>query len=409
MEHAAPALSSHRGLGERIAFLFALVVVIAARGHALVTSNFDQMLDITHDYRVIGSVILSEDRFHENMRQLVDAEAYFSFALMITGTVVIPVLRFACMFWAYEFSTQHAHRRSKIIYFQDLLGRLMMIEFYGAMFSIVFFQSTVHTNLSGLGVQLKARLRPPFFWGIASNVLATLLTHYQMVLDRGINQNAPLQPTKPFPTNTPIVHVINTVISVALFALLVLRATLATYTMTGMMGKVTQRTLDVDLMTSVYGFPSALEPNERTMAVVAVVFDFMLCFGVPVGIAFGWFVLCYAPLGLVEQAALASFLPKLMSFLSLDVFALLCIANYFEANQVAEFLFEDKAPTLCNALAKYAHGHCAGVKVSFSFFGMFCLLLLCLGFAFVRVKLDEYNKKLEDIAAAKPVDYVCLE
>lgn len=385
--HNAPSLSSQCRKREIIAFSLLLLLGLAFRIVALVNINYKSIMGISHNGHVLHEFNMGVTQFKTNIEDFYHSHAYSTMCIVTAGSLVMPLTRYWATVWFFFGKNFTSSRRVLVITVLDVLGKLMMAEFYGVMINTIFFK--IDLNLVGLHAAMRISFFTAFHLGNFSNIVATHLMHGLMYMT--------LPPIHRFRAvkMTGGMYVCSLVSVACWIHLLVWKVDIMHFTLTGLVGKAFQKEKAFGLMTFFNDFPDSVQHGEAGWADFSASFFLFLCVIMPVAVTVAWLVALFLPVGPIMQARIAQVIPFASSWVGTEVFTLVAISNVYENGLVADFLFSDKAPELCGALERRVGESCAGVDGEFRP-GMISMILLCMCFHFMRFASRRHLYELDE-------------
>lgn len=387
-QEAVASLSSAASRPQLALFVLLLAVGMAFRAVALFSETYRSVLDLSFHGKPVAQVVMGVTEFKTNMQDFYLSHAYSTLCIVGSGSLLMPVVRYWGMIWVF-FSSQFASQRTRerVVTFLDVIGKLMMAEFYGVVINSVFFK--IDLDLMGLRAAMRTSFHVAFQLGNVSNLVATLLMHAILYYTSpALGKFGAMQ-------QTAGMHVCSLALVGAWTHLLYFSAPVVYFEMTGMVGKAFHRKWGFALMDLFRDFPTATPNGEPASSHFSAGLYLVLVVLVPLIVTVVWLTALYLPVGPRAQARLCQLLPGLMSWVGTEVFTLVAVSQVYENGLVADFLFSDKAPELCDVMDGKFGLPCAGVD---GFFrpGMLSMLVLCCCMHFMRFAAHRHVEYLLD-------------
>lgn len=380
-------LNAQHLLRERIAFISLLLCGIVFRLIALLKVDNDDVATISFFNRPVVSMSLGKTLFRENMEDFYLSGAYANMVMIFCGCLLVPMVRFSVLAWAYMCPTKSPKLRLGLLLAMDVVGLIMFAEFFNDLIAAIFFSLDFDLLHGALGMKTSMSFFYTFHMGLASNIIATVLTHCLLVCasphwpvnhycadktsleEEGIPLN--LLQRFPVPRNAawhsvlllhPVTtHVVNLVFIVCWLHLNFMLAPIFRFEMTGLLSLAEHKQMDFNLWTCVTEFASSQnEDSSFTIGSFASLYTVLM--GItPLLLFTMWQLLVWFPARFPVQRACLQIQPYLSSWIGLEVFFLIGSSNVMEMDLLASYLFSDQAPEICGALHDRFGKKCAGV------------------------------------------------
>ncbi|KAH9255595.1 hypothetical protein BASA81_006425 [Batrachochytrium salamandrivorans] len=385
---AVPSLSSKASKLQLATFVLLLLLGITFRLVALFSEAYRSILDLSFHGKPVAQVVMGVTEFKTNMHDFYHSHAYSTLCIVGSGSLLMPLVRYWGTIWVF-FSGQFTSKANRqwVVTFLDVIGKLMMAEFYGVMIDTVFFK--IDLDMLGLRAAMRISFHLAFQLGSVSNLVATLLMHTIMYY------TSPVICKFKAMRQTAGMHVCSIALVGAWVHLLGFQAPIAYFEMTGLVGKAFHRNWGFSLMDLFWDFPKSTLDGEPMSSYFNAWLYLVLIVIVPFIVSIIWLGMLYLPIGNQLQGRMCQILPGLMSWVGTEVFTLVAISQVYENGLVADFLFYDKAPQLCDAMDNKVKLPCAGVDGFFKP-GMLSMFVLCCCMYFMRFAAHRHVEYLLD-------------
>ena len=371
---------------------------------------------INHKRHELTLIQLSKGYLPTVIGDIYESGSYISLTLMVFGCIVMPLVRFTIMTICYILPVNedyHWHR-TQTLFVLDHVGRLMLSDLFFMSYSAIFFYEKVElykeanqnsrNPLEDLEVRIGTTFYWPFYAALLSNIIGTTLTHRLMLMsfnktplsNDGLDRDVPLfdrfdhrKSTNRFYETRGFLLGVLGVLLLALIHLVLFRAPLASFKMNGVLGRVTGAdVISYDILTIFNEWYASLYTEnfvqDHATYILAATYFIVIIF-LPVAICLASIVFVMLPLNKQLQYDILFGSPFWFSWCALDLFSVVTIAQYVELDDLSQYLFRDRFPTICDDLERLAKMNCVGVDAEYHR-GLISMLVCVFCLIFVRVR-----------------------